>query len=238
MIQAPIFHVNGEDPEAAVYVAELALEFRQTFNRDVVIDMYLLPQARPQRRRRAVVHAAADVRARSRIGRSLTEIYTEQLIMRGDLTAEETEAIKPRVREQARQDAGRGPAPARRSTAACTASSGHWKGLTLALFPRAGRNRRARARRCARSSHATDARPRRTSTSIPRSPACSRAAPGRSRPKASRSTGPFAERWRSARLLLEGTPVRLSGQDSRRGTFSQRHAVLYDARHRRALFTR
>ena len=40
MIQAPIFHVNGEDPEAAVYVAELALEFRQTFDRDVVIDMY------------------------------------------------------------------------------------------------------------------------------------------------------------------------------------------------------
>ena len=40
MIQVPIFHVNGEDPEAAVYVAELALEFRQTFHRDVVIDMY------------------------------------------------------------------------------------------------------------------------------------------------------------------------------------------------------
>ena len=40
MIQAPIFHVNGEDPEAVVYVAELALEFRQTFHRDVVIDMF------------------------------------------------------------------------------------------------------------------------------------------------------------------------------------------------------
>ena len=40
MIEVPIFHVNGEDPEAAVYVAELALEFRQTFHKDVVIDMY------------------------------------------------------------------------------------------------------------------------------------------------------------------------------------------------------
>ena len=40
MIQVPIFHVNGEDPEAAVFVAELAFEFRQTFHRDVVIDMY------------------------------------------------------------------------------------------------------------------------------------------------------------------------------------------------------
>src|SRR6202011_933402 len=40
MIQAPVFHVNGEDAEASVYVAELALEFRQTFGRDVIIDMY------------------------------------------------------------------------------------------------------------------------------------------------------------------------------------------------------
>src|SRR5205807_7146980 len=40
MIEVPIFHVNGEDPEAAVYLAELALDFRQTFNRDVVIDLF------------------------------------------------------------------------------------------------------------------------------------------------------------------------------------------------------
>src|SRR5207249_2792986 len=40
MIQVPIFHVNGEDPEAAVYVAELAMEFRQTFHKDVVLDLY------------------------------------------------------------------------------------------------------------------------------------------------------------------------------------------------------
>src|SRR5262249_18353946 len=40
MIQVPIFHVNGEDPEAAVYVAELATEFRQTFNADAVIDLF------------------------------------------------------------------------------------------------------------------------------------------------------------------------------------------------------
>ena len=43
MIQAPIFHVNGEDPEACVYVAELALEFRQTFGCDIVIDMFCYP---------------------------------------------------------------------------------------------------------------------------------------------------------------------------------------------------
>ena len=44
----------------------------------------------------------------------------------------------------------------------------------------------------------------------------------------------FAELLAFGSLLLEGTPVRLSGQDSRRGTFSQRHAVLYDCEHRRA----
>ena len=40
MIEVPIFHVNGEDPEAVVYVGELALDFRQTFGQDVVIDMF------------------------------------------------------------------------------------------------------------------------------------------------------------------------------------------------------
>ena len=62
MIQAPIFHVNGDDPEACVRVARLAFDFRQAFKKDVVIDM-CGTGAWPQRGRRAVVHPAADVRA-------------------------------------------------------------------------------------------------------------------------------------------------------------------------------
>jgi 2-oxoglutarate dehydrogenase E1 component len=61
MIQAPIFHVNGDDPEACVRVAELAYEFRQEFNKDVVIDMVCYRRRGPQRGRRPVDDPAADV---------------------------------------------------------------------------------------------------------------------------------------------------------------------------------
>src|SRR5205085_6492191 len=92
MIQAPIFHVNGEDPEAAVYVAELALDFRQTFHRDVVIDMFCY---------RRHGHNEGDepsftqpiMYGKIKERPTLTEVYTEQLILRGDLTVAEQEAL-------------------------------------------------------------------------------------------------------------------------------------------------
>src|SRR4029077_10575072 len=92
MIQVPIFHVNGEEPEACVYVAELALDFRQAFNRDVVIDLFCS---------RRHGHNEGDepsftqpiMYRKIRERPSLSEFYTETLIMRGDLTADETEAI-------------------------------------------------------------------------------------------------------------------------------------------------
>ena len=61
MLGSPIFHVNGDDPIAAVTTIQLAFEFRQQFQRDVVVDMYCYPPARAQRGRRAPVHPAADV---------------------------------------------------------------------------------------------------------------------------------------------------------------------------------
>ena len=61
MIDAPIFHVNGDDPEAVVFAAKVAIEFRQKFHKPVVIDMFCYRRHRPQRRRRAGVHPAGDV---------------------------------------------------------------------------------------------------------------------------------------------------------------------------------
>ena len=61
-IEVPIFHVNGDDPLATMFVTELALDFRQEFGRDVVIDMYCYRRLRPQRRRRAIVYAARSLR--------------------------------------------------------------------------------------------------------------------------------------------------------------------------------
>jgi 2-oxoglutarate decarboxylase len=90
MIQAPIFHVNGDDPEAVVRVARLAFEYRQAFHKDVVIDLVCY-------RRRGhnegddpsmtnpLMYAIIDQK------RSVRKIYTEELIGRGDITLEEAE---------------------------------------------------------------------------------------------------------------------------------------------------
>ena len=86
------FHVNAEDPEAAVYVAELALEFRQTFHKDVVIDMFCY---------RRHGHNEGDepsftqplMYAKIKERPTLSEVYTERLILNGDFSADETEAI-------------------------------------------------------------------------------------------------------------------------------------------------
>ena len=77
------------------------------------------------------------------------------------------------------------------------------------------------------------ARARKTSRCIPRSPRCSKRA-HQDLHERKPVDWALAEPLAFGSLLLEGTPVRLSGQDSRRGTFSQRHAVLYDYQHRRA----
>src|SRR5688500_8539448 len=90
MIQAPIFHVNGDDPEACVRVARLAFDYRQTFRKDVVIDMVCY-------RRRG--HNEGDdpsmtqplMYALIEAKRSVRKLYTESLIGRGDISVEEAE---------------------------------------------------------------------------------------------------------------------------------------------------
>ena len=99
MIQAPIFHVNGDDPEAVVRVARLAFEFRQAFHKDVVIDMVCY-------RRRG--HNEADDPSLTQplmynlidAKRSVRKLYTEALIGRGDITVEEAEQALRDYQEQ------------------------------------------------------------------------------------------------------------------------------------------
>ena len=99
MVQAPIFHVNGDDPEACVHVARLAFEFRQAFNKDVVIDMVCY-------RRRGHNEADDPSLTQPRMykiidgKRSVRKLYTEGLIGRGDITVEEAEqALRDYQRE-------------------------------------------------------------------------------------------------------------------------------------------
>ena len=139
MIQAPIFHVNGDDPEAVLRVARLAFEYRQAFNKDVVIDLVCY-------RRRG--HNEGDDPSMTNPKmyqiidgkRSVRKIYTEELIGRGDITARAGRGAAARLPGPARAGvqgdprrrvgragpAGRGPGrPSRsprstpRSTPAC-----------------------------------------------------------------------------------------------------------------------
>jgi 2-oxoglutarate dehydrogenase E1 component len=223
MIQAPIFHINGEDPEAAVYVADLAFEFRQTFHKDVVLDLYCY---------RRHGHNEGDepsftqplMYSKIHDRPSLTEVYTEQLIMRGDLTADETEAIVEEFQSKlnsAQQEVKSGP-PRRRGM---PAFGGRWQGMS------------------SRYSHAP------VDTGVPYErllaiaegaarvpdgfnlhPKVARVLEGRRQEVQERKPIDWstAEMLAFGSLVLEGTPIRLSGQDSSRGTFSQRHAAVHD----------
>ena len=107
MVQAPIFHVNGDDPEACIRVARLAFEYRQAFNKDVVIDLVCY-------RRRG--HNEGDDPSYTQPlmydlieqKRSVRKLYTESLIGRGDITIEEAEQVLARLPAAARAGVHRG----------------------------------------------------------------------------------------------------------------------------------
>ena len=143
MIQAPIFHVNGDDPEACVRVAELAYEFRQAFNKDVVIDMVCY-------RRRG--HNEGDDPSMTQplmynlieAKRSVRKLYTEALIGRGDISQEDAEAALRDYQQQLERvfletkEAIKAP-----TTAASAAADNRSRGLEKPAL--AGRRLRRRA---------------------------------------------------------------------------------------------
>ena len=135
MIQAPIFHVNGDDPEACVRVAQLAFDFRQEFEKDVVIDMVCY-------RRRG--HNEGDDPSMTQPlmysliegKRSVRKLYTESLIGRGDITVEEAEAALHDYQQQLErvfaETRETSPAPDPRPP---TAGRPRWPGAPIAQQP-------------------------------------------------------------------------------------------------------
>ncbi|MGW2544914.1 multifunctional oxoglutarate decarboxylase/oxoglutarate dehydrogenase thiamine pyrophosphate-binding subunit/dihydrolipoyllysine-residue succinyltransferase subunit, partial [Kitasatospora sp. NPDC001574] len=216
MIEAPIFHVNGDDPEAVVRVARLAFEFRQTFHKDVVIDLICY-------RRRG--HNEADNPSFTQPlmydlidkKRSVRKLYTEGLIGRGDITMEEAEQALQDFQGQLEKvfaevrDAAQAPAPAT-------------NGKPVADFPvniQTGISQEMVKRIAASQVNLPD-----WLTVHPRLlPQLQRRAASVEDNTIDWATG---ETLAIGSLLMEGHPVRLAGQDSRRGTFGQRHAVLID----------
>jgi 2-oxoglutarate decarboxylase len=217
MIGAPVFHVNGDDPEACYWVAKLAVDYRQAFNKDVVIDMVCY-------RRRG--HNEGDDPSMTQPAmydvidtkRSVRKTYTESLIGRGDISVEEAEKalqdfssqlehVFNEVRELEKHPAKASPSveseqqvPAKLPT-----------GVSLEVLEKI-----ADAHVNLPEGFTPHARVK---------PVLER------RAKMAREGGidwAFAELLAFGSLTLEGRLVRLAGQDSRRGTFVQRHAVLVD----------
>jgi len=224
MLQIPIFHVNGEDPESVAQVVRLALEFRQTFQRDVVIDMYCYRrrghnEGDEPRFTQPLLYQAIDNR------KSVREGYLDHLLKMKGVTREEAETIA----DQRRENLERELSEARRQDyvfpvemksrvwhgymggpdkeAPDVDTSASWKMLGDLLNrlcePPAGFKPHPKIERFleTRRAMASGEKPLDWAT---------------------------AEALAFATLALAGHPVRLSGQDVERGTFSQRHTVLHD----------
>ena len=211
MVHAPAFHVNGDDPEAVVYVAGLAFEYRQRFQQDVVIDIVCY---------RRWGHNEGDepsytqplMYAKIKNHPSVGTLYGESLVRQNVVTREELDAIWAAKKAQMQRE-GDGSAfvTIERRTGA----------------PPPKIDRRSDDGALAHGAPGPGLGPRRASRSIRSSCPISRSAPTSWK---GRETwiGPRPRPWLSAPSLMEGIPVRLSGQDSGRGTFSQRHSVLVD----------
>jgi 2-oxoglutarate dehydrogenase E1 component len=224
MIEVPIFHVNGEDPEAIVAVGELAADFRQTFGMDVVIDMVCYRRhGHNEGDEPAFTQPLMYEKIRNRI--SIRELYTEQLVMAGELSAREAETVAESFASRLQEVYAEVKSGHYQPKAPSRTFTGTWAGLQsgYSFDPVetgvAQDTLRAIAERAAQVPQGFTINPK-----------LARILSARTKAVASKD----AIDWSSAEmlaigsLLWERTPVRLSGQDSRRGTFSQRHAVLVD----------
>ena len=223
-LRIPVFHVNGEDPEAVIQVTRLAVEYRQRFKQDVVIDMYCYRkyghnEGDEPRFTQPVMYALIDRKA------GVRDVYAGRLVDAGHITRQEADGIAQerrvtldRALEEARQgDFQHMP----------EAMGGVWGPYCGGL----------------------DAAAAEVSTAFPREmllgavDRLSTVPPGfQPNPKAMKILETRRERahagqgldWGAAEhlafasILLEGHGIRISGQDARRGTFSHRHAVLFD----------
>jgi 2-oxoglutarate dehydrogenase E1 component len=222
-IQAPIFHVNGDDPEAVSWAGKLAIEFRQQFKCDVLIDLWCYRRnghnesdepsyTQPVMYRQIAKHE------------SVRTIYAKQLLKEKRITQAELDAMKAKVYE--RMTIARDLAKETKPREKVPSFSGVWSGLG-----RAGKDWTAR-------------------TNVPKD-ILKRIAATQQRMPEEFTVNPKLQRlvldkrvemvnsgknidWGCAEMLafgsvlLEGTNVRLTGQDVERGTFSHRHAVLFD----------
>ncbi|UCH75965.1 MAG: 2-oxoglutarate dehydrogenase E1 component [Rhodospirillales bacterium] len=222
MVQAPIFHVNGDDPEACVHVARIATEFRQRFKKDVVIDLFCY-------RRHGHNEADEPAFTQPRMYRTIKahprvrDVYAERLEAEGVIGPGEADWITAELRRHLEEEyeAATSYKPNKADW-----FEGQWAGLSVA----SGDERRGETAvgidLLREVGHAISA--------VPKNVAVHPKIVRQLQSKRKMIEDGAGIDWATAEalafgtLLCESTPVRLSGQDSARGTFSQRHAVLVD----------
>ncbi|HVF72743.1 MAG TPA: 2-oxoglutarate dehydrogenase E1 component [Chthoniobacterales bacterium] len=227
MIEVPIFHVNGDDPLAVVFVTELALDFRQEFGRDAVIDMYCYRRY-GHNEGDEPSFTQPDLYAKIQKRPPVAQLFKKELIDAKKLSADEAasleaefemrlELVLQEVKSVEAEEAG-------------------------------GKDRFQESTAVFQPQYTSDCQPTSISadmlkqivdglTRVPEDfeviPKIKKNVLDRRR-EIFEAGGPYewhyAEALAFGSLLLEGTPVRLSGQDSRRGTFSTRHSFIYDAK--------
>ncbi|TML91173.1 MAG: multifunctional oxoglutarate decarboxylase/oxoglutarate dehydrogenase thiamine pyrophosphate-binding subunit/dihydrolipoyllysine-residue succinyltransferase subunit [Actinobacteria bacterium] len=215
MVQAPIFHVNGDDPEACVRVARLAFGFREAFHKDVVIDMWCY-RRHGHNEGDDPSYTQPQMYRRIENRRSVRKLYTETLMTRGDITLDEAEksleSFSARLQtglDETRQTAppkgtiAREPSPSigvlphvetgvASATLDLVAAALHEPPEHFTVHPKLAKQLETRKQLYAEG----------------------------------QVDWALGEALAFGTILLGGTDIRLSGQDTRRGTFSQRHSVL------------
>ncbi len=217
MIQAPIFHVNGDDPEACVRVARMAFAYRERFHKDVVVDMFCY-RRHGHNEGDDPSYTLPDMYRRIDARPTVREQYTSALVKRGDFTpAQEEEALadfKARLQFALDETREQAPDPSTKARPQAPAT-----GVLPHLETAIGR--------------AVVDRVYEALSAVPDGftihPKLARQFSARDKMfEAGEIDWALGEAMAFGSLLLEGTSIRLTGQDSRRGTFSHRHSTLVD----------
>jgi 2-oxoglutarate dehydrogenase E1 component len=226
MMKVPVFHVNGEDPEAVVQVTKLAIEFRQRFGKDVVVDMYCYRryghnEADEPRFTQPLMYAIVDKKP------GVRETYVRRLMEMGQITTNQAEEIV--VRRRAVLDSALEEARKGAFSWVPTAMGGLWSHYAGGAdkdtpeVPTAV-SREALVDLCRRALTLPEgfhANPKLVRIFDQRLEKVVKDQP---------LDWAIGETLAYASLVSEGVPIRLSGQDSRRGTFSHRHAAVVDVK--------
>ena len=227
MIEAPIFHVNGDDPIAVDFVTELALDFRQEFRRDAVIDMYCYRRY-GHNEGDEPSFTQPDLYAKIQKRPPVAQLFKKELIDAGKLSGDEAASLEAEfemrlelVLQEVKSIEAEEATDKARFQESTAVFQPHYTsdGKSTAITPEMLKQI---VDGLTRVPDDFEVIPKIKKNVLDR------------RREIFEAGGPYewhyAEALAFGSLLLDGTPVRLSGQDSRRGTFSTRHSFIYDAK--------